>query len=206
MFENRHMNSLRVVLEDFRSRELRHCSDDELESDIGDLRRAVGAIEAESARRVAEVERRGPSARPGHVSITAWVDQRFQTGWGNAARQVRLGRALERMPAIREALVEGEISQVSADQLVAAREANPQEFERAEDAMLDAARRLPIRDLRRAVSHWRDAVDAEAAAREAALRFERRGLHVSATFEGMVRVDGNLDPETGQTVISALRQ
>jgi hypothetical protein len=26
---------------------------------------------------------------------------------------------------------------------------------------------------------------------------------VSATLQGMVRVDGDLDPETGQTVISA---
>jgi Domain of unknown function (DUF222)/HNH endonuclease len=199
------MDSLRTVLEEFRERELRFCSDEELETDIGELRRAVGAFEAESARRVAEIERRGTFARQGHPSITSWVDQRFQTGWGNAARQVRLGRALERLPAVREALVEGHISHAAADQLVAAREANPAQFDRVEDVLLDAARRLPIRELRRAVTHWRDAVDAEAAAREAAERFDRRGLHVSPTFEGMVRVDGNLDPETGQTVISAIQ-
>jgi hypothetical protein len=35
--------------------------------------------------------------------------------------------------------------------------------------------------------------------------FARRGLHVSPTLEGMVRVDGDLDPEAGQTVITALR-
>jgi hypothetical protein len=36
-------------------------------------------------------------------------------------------------------------------------------------------------------------------------RFDRRRLHVSATLEGMVRVDGELDPVAGQTVITALR-
>lgn len=33
----------------------------------------------------------------------------------------------------------------------------------------------------------------------------RRRLHVSATLGGMVRVDGDLDPETGETVVTALR-
>jgi hypothetical protein len=36
-------------------------------------------------------------------------------------------------------------------------------------------------------------------------RFERRRLHVSAALDGMVRVDGELDPVTGQTVLTALR-
>ena len=32
-----------------------------------------------------------------------------------------------------------------------------------------------------------------------------RRLHASRTFGGMVRVDGDLDPETGETVLTALR-
>jgi hypothetical protein len=35
-------------------------------------------------------------------------------------------------------------------------------------------------------------------------RFRRRGLFVSTTIDGMVRLDGDLDPETGQTVMTAL--
>jgi hypothetical protein len=34
---------------------------------------------------------------------------------------------------------------------------------------------------------------------------ERRRLHVSPALDGMVRVDGDLDPETGQVVITTLR-
>jgi hypothetical protein len=33
----------------------------------------------------------------------------------------------------------------------------------------------------------------------------RRNLHASVTFGGMVRVDGDLDPESGETLLTALR-
>ena len=34
---------------------------------------------------------------------------------------------------------------------------------------------------------------------------QRRHLHASASFLGMVRIDGDLDPETGETLLTALR-
>ena len=88
--------------------------------------------------------------------------------------------------------------------LVVAAEANPEEFERAEATLLEAARTLAVRDLRRAVAYWRQTVDAARAESEAERRFGLRRLHVSPTLEGMVRVDGDLDPETGQVVLRAL--
>src|SRR3954468_21948184 len=33
---------------------------------------------------------------------------------------------------------------------------------------------------------------------------ERRSFHASRTFLGMVRIDGDLDPETGETLLTAL--
>ncbi|MFL5796526.1 MAG: DUF222 domain-containing protein [Actinomycetota bacterium] len=199
------MSTLRSALEEYRAAELRFFSDGQVEDDLSELRRAAGVIEAECARRVAEVERRQSFARDGYLSVTSWVEHRFQTTWSDAARQVRLARALEHMPATREALSEGEVSSIAVGQLVAARDAAPEEFVRAENTLLEAARTLPVGQLKRAVEHWKEAVDSEAAAREAADRFDRRGLHISPTFEGMVLIDGNLDPETGQTVISAIR-
>ena len=199
------MSMLRSALDELRSQDLRFLSDDELESGLDELERAAGAIEAESARWVAEVERRGAFAREGHVSVTSWVNQRLRTGWSDAARRVRLSRALEQMPDTREALAEGEVSRGAVEQIVAAREHNPDEFTRVEGTLLDAARALAPRELRRVVDHWKEAADAERSAREAQERFERRGLHASAMLDGMVRVDGNLEPETGQTVLTALK-
>ena len=195
------MSTLRSGLEELRSTELRSCSDADLESDLAEIKTVSGALEAESARRIAELERRRAFERDGHLSITSWVDSRFQTGWAAAAREVRVARALEDMPATRDALAEGEISSAAVGALVAAREANAGAFERVEDTMLDAARRLPLRDLRRVVGHWRDMTEPEVAARDEQERFDRRGLHVSPLLDGMVRVDGNLDAESGQTLI-----
>ena len=199
------MGTLRSGLDELRSVELRFLSDGELESRLDEIARAQGVLEAEKARTVAEVERRGSFSTSGHLSVTSWVEHRLQTSWSEAARAVRTARALESMPVVREALYEGEVSPSAVSQLVGAREANPGEFAVSEEMLVDAARTLPARDLRRAVAHWRDVVDAEAAARADRERWDRRGLHVSPVLGGMVRVDGLLDAETGETLITALR-
>jgi hypothetical protein len=62
-----------------------------------------------------------------------------------------------------------------------------------------------VADLRRALDHWRSTVDQRDAERAEEERFERRNLHVSPTFDGMVRIDGDLDPETGGHVMTAIR-
>lgn len=199
------MSTLRSGLDELRGTELRFLSDGELEGRLDEIARASGVLEAERARTVAEIERRGIHAQSGHLSITSWVEHRTQTTWSEAARQVRTARALEAMPVVREALYEGDVSPSAVGQLVAARDAHPEAFALAEHTLVDAARTLPPRELRRAVAHWKDVVDSDAASQSDRERFERRGLHVSPTFEGMVRVDGNLDPETGQTLMTALR-
>jgi Domain of unknown function (DUF222)/HNH endonuclease len=199
------MSTLRSGLDELRSVELRFLSDGELDERLMEISRACGVLEAEKARTVAEVERGGSFSASGHLSVTSWVEHRTQTSWSEAARAVRTARALEHMPGVREALYEGDVSTSAVEQLVVAREAAPEEFSNAEEALVEAAKTLPVRDLRRAVAHWRDVVDAGAAAKADRERYDRRGLHVSPLMDGMVRVDGNLDPETGQSLITALR-
>lgn len=55
-----------------------------------------------------------------------------------------------------------------------------------------------------AIAHWRRLADADGALAEASRAFDRRRLHVSATWAGMVRLDGDLDPESGSLVMAAL--
>ena len=199
------MGTLRSGLDELRGTELRFLSDSELADRLQEIERVCGALAVERSRTVAEVERRGSFATDGHLSVTSWVESATGTSFSQAAREARLARNLEQMPATKEALADGEVSQAAMGMLLSAREAHPQEFARAEDTLVEAARTLPVRDLRRAVEHWKEVVEPEAMVREEASRFERRGLHVSPTFEGMVRVDGNLDPETGQGLITALQ-
>jgi len=119
-------------------------------------------------------------------------------------RSVREATSLEKMPAAREALAEGELSPSALWVLVSAREAHPEEFAGQESGLVGAATRLGARDLRRAMAYWRQALDGPAALEEERWRWMKRRLYLSPTLDGMVRVDGDLDPETGQTVIAAL--
>jgi hypothetical protein len=74
----------------------------------------------------------------------------------------------------------------------------------AEPALLEAARRLDPPRLRRVIAHLRDAVDPQAADRQAERRHAQRGVWVTPTWEGMVALQGLLEPEAGQTLLAAL--
>ncbi len=198
------MSTLRSALEDLRSEELRPLSDDELEERLTELARHRRVIEAESARTVAEIERRGSFGIDGHLTMTSFVESRLGVGWSEAAREVRMARALEHMPAAREALGLGEVSSSAVGALAAAREVNPEAFSEVEEDLVEVARTMPARGLRLAVERWKVRVGPDAAAREDAERFERRCMNVTRSRDGMVRVDANLDPETGVTFTTAL--
>lgn len=199
------MSTLRSALDELRVEDLRHASDESLEEDLVELERCARALLAERLRRTAEIDRRDSFRRDGYLSVSSWLVHRLRTAFSAATGMVRMARALEQMPATREALSEGEISPSAVGILVSAREANPEAFACSEGALVDAARTLPVRGLSRAASYWRQAADPERAEEDAEHLFESRRLHVSPTLHGMVRVDGDLDPETGETVVTALR-
>jgi hypothetical protein len=118
---------------------------------------------------------------------------------------VRVARALEQMPNVRRALDEGELSMSAARVLASAHQADAVAFERSEAQLVEAARIHSVHDLQRVVGFWREAVDRDRTPdREEMLRARRR-LHASVSMLGMVRIDGDLDPETGETLMTALR-
>jgi hypothetical protein len=199
------MSTMRSALDEMRNEDLRSVGDDELSSDLVELEHVMRGMEAERSRRLAEFERRAPFADDGFLSITAWLVARLGMAASDAGRRVRLARALAQMPLVADALATGQIGVPAVELLNGARGSDPDAFARCEDALLDAARSLPIAGLRRVVEYWRQAQDLAAAERDQDVAFERRRLHVSPSLDGMVRIDGDLDPETGQAVIAAVR-
>jgi hypothetical protein len=128
---------------------------------------------------------------------------RFREAWWRAKETVTVARALEHMPICRRALEGGEVALSAARVLARAREAEPEAFAAAEADLVEAASIHSVADLKRVVAFWRETVEAEIDW-EARLRARRR-LRTSTTFEGMVRIDGDLDPESGESVLTALR-
>jgi len=170
----------------------RSLSDAELGARLDELERTIRATEAERARRLAEVERRGLHAAEGQLSAAAWLARRHGISPGLAAAQVRVARALEEMPRV-------------ADALARAREAGPEAFARAEEVFVESARARSYHELRLELDRWRQTVDAERAARDEDERHARRRFTAVPSADGMVRTEGELDPENGQYVITALR-
>jgi hypothetical protein len=104
----------------------------------------------------------------------------------------------------RQAFADGEISSSSVRMLAEARGVHPEAFAESEELLVEAARSLSVRQLQVAVGRWKQLADERQGVGDDDLH-ARRSLNVSATFFGMVRVDGDLDPETGESLITALR-
>jgi len=199
------MSSLRSVLDELRSGELGSLSDAELGVRVDELERAARVIGAERPRCLVEVERRGVHAADGQLSAAAWLAHRHGIPQGIVAGRVQVARALVEMPRAAEALREGEISDSAVEALVRARDAAPEAFAQEEEVLVDSAKTLSYRDLRVALDRWRDGVNAAHAARDEQERHARRRFTAVVGLGGIVRTNGELDPENGQYVITALR-
>ncbi len=198
------MSELRSAIEGFRSEILPELPNALIEENFAELHRAAELIEVERLRHLAEIDRRRLFERDGHLSAAAWLASAFKVGWGVARASAKTARALEEMPETRRALESGDLSLSAARVLVAARDADPEAFSRSESLLVEAARIHQVEELRRVTAYWRQACERERGLDgEDALR-ERRCLHASVLLDGMVRVD-DLDPETGETLLTALR-
>jgi hypothetical protein len=198
------MSELRSAIDQLRGEDLTRVPDVVAEEDFAELQRAAELLEGERLRRLADLDRRGVHRRDGHLSTASWLAHRFRVGWGAAREQVRVARNLSEMPETRRALDDGDLSMSAARVLVAAREVDPDAFDRCERTLVDAARIHSVRDLQRVAAHWRRMAERERSTGGDDELRARRQLHVSRTFGGMVRLDGDLDPETGEALLTAL--
>jgi hypothetical protein len=199
------MSELRSAVDALRSETLPELPDARIEEDFTELQRAVELLEVERLRRLAEIDRRRLFERDGHLSAASWLASTFKVAWGTAREHLRIARALEEMPQTRQALDAGELSMSAVRVLVATRDADPSAFGRCEKELVQAARIHSMKDLQRVAAYWRQAVEREQSLEGDEKVRERRRLHASVSFLGMVRVDGDLDPETGETLLTALR-
>ena len=74
----------------------------------------------------------------------------------------------------------------------------------AEPVLVEAAGRLDPPRLRRVLGHLRLVADPDGSDTQAERRHQRRGVWLAPTWEGMVAIDGLLEPEAGQSLLAAL--
>jgi hypothetical protein len=180
-------------------------ADAEAAEGFAQLQRISELVEAKRLRWLGDQDRRASWRADGYLSSAAWLADRFRVSHGAAKGQVKVAQALEAMPEVREAFAAGEVSSSAVQVLAEARGEHPGAFSTQERSLVEAAATRSVGELRRVVAEWSLAVDAEEALRRAERLRDRRRLDVCPTVTGMVRVEGELDPESGEALATALQ-
>ena len=198
------LDSLGSVIDGIGEVDLEFVSDDELEDGVAAFSRAVSRLEAVTARWAGEAKRRGSFERHGLVSLTRWLACHADVDHGRARALVALGNTMSAHPDTGALVSSGEVSGTRARVLSRAAQAHPKLYERDEAMLVGFAREQTPGDLHRSVRYWRHCADDTIAERSAAGQREAAYLNASVTWAGMVRLDGLLDPTTGDAVLAAL--
>jgi Domain of unknown function (DUF222)/HNH endonuclease len=190
--------------------DLDRLADAALIEGVGRLRRLADRVDGQWLAGLAAVDARGAAGAEEGVpagSTASWLRRRLRLSAGAATSCVRTARALFGGPltATAAALTEGEVSLAHAQVLAAGTHDLPDHVAaEAEPVLLDAARHLDPPRLRQAITHLRLVADPDGTSDRAERQHQQRGVWVSATWAGMVALQGLLDPEAGQTLLAAL--
>ncbi len=199
------IRSIRQAIERLGSEDVAQIGDAQLTGQIVGMERAQRALEAERLRRVAELDRRKRVHDAAPRAAATWLAGALGTGMGKAIADVRLGRALESMPATAAALAAGELSPGAVRVLVHARQENPGRFDAAEASLIGSATTASPQELGQIVRRWAEEESPSGSVDRAERMRRRRHLRVWPDPYGMIRVDGELDPENGEAFGTALR-
>jgi hypothetical protein len=184
--------------------EFDRLSDEQLHDGFVEGRREIAVLQARSVRHLAEIIARRSYEPAGYLSAVAFVCDRTGMGRHAAAELVRLATALDAMPETAAAFADGDLDLTRVRHLVRTRQANPEAFRRMETTIVAQAGKLSLHDLRIFLDLWRQNAAPEVVHEEVESQRERRRLSISPTFEGMVRLDADLDRESGAIVAAAI--
>ncbi|MFO7547747.1 MAG: DUF222 domain-containing protein [Acidimicrobiia bacterium] len=190
------MSALRSVIDGLIASDVSDYADHEIEEELTELGRALDVLQARFLRLTAEADRRQTFVRDGILSTSRFLALTCDMANSTARERVAVARSLEGMPGTAAAFETGDLSYSKVRLLARAAGAHPEIFREHEDTLLEVAGRLTVRDLQRAIEYWRHNLDGPDALLEMT---ERSYVHVARTWEGMVRIDGLLDPESGET-------
>jgi hypothetical protein len=196
--------SVSAVVDDLAAEPVSMVRGADLADDVIGLRRQIDRLEVQWRRRVAEFDRRDQHTVDGAVSTAAWLRWRCRLPARQASRVVKEARALTAMPDTARAFTDGDLPLGHITMLVKARDRHPEAFPQIEATLVDAAKRLTVGEVRRLVAYWEQNLDPDAAINDAASLYDRRRLHASRSLDGVVHIDGMLDPISGETVLAAL--
>ena len=160
------------------------------------IERIASTVKALAAARVAET---GGWRAEGDRSPAHHLARRTGTTVVQAASALDTARRLETLPETSAAARRGELSAEAASAIAAAAGVDP----RAEHALLETARRVPLAELREQCARTAAAAQADPEARRARIH-QRRSLRSYTDNEGEWHLHCRNNPEVGATIMAAL--
>jgi hypothetical protein len=179
--------------------------DDDLEQAVIAMKRLVDASTAQLLIMIGELDSRQIPQNEHILSTKQWLKHFTRMSSTEASGTLKTARALTEMPQVREAAAQGNIVPNAVRLLTQARDRHPDEFCDHEAVFTDAATYLDTTDLRRAISHWEQQVDHPGALEDTDTARQRRRFFFNKTYLGMWSATGDLDPESGHVIATALR-
>jgi hypothetical protein len=173
--------------------------------DLKRLRVVIDSLEGEFSAEARSSQLSGDNLADGSAGVVTWLSRRCGMSVTSVADRVCVGKQLESLPRIAEALRSGEISYQSTALLCHLREQLGDKRELFdEEEMLGYARKHSVAALRYLCRYARHVADPDGFFNEAEADFSLRRLEISQMADGMFCVDAILDPEAGAAVKTAL--
>jgi uncharacterized protein DUF222/HNH endonuclease len=176
--------------------------------DLKGLTRIGNRVAAESSRRLRCFDKGQGYASWMALSAQAWLRWQCNLTAATASEQVQVARQMDSLPQTEMAFSQGEISYRHAALIARTADQLGDKFDsQAETILVTAAKELDPWRLRRAAMFLRHCLEPDGVLADANEAHERRYLYLSQTFDGIFRLDGQLDADGGaalQTVLDAL--
>jgi hypothetical protein len=196
------INSLldRLAQEDLNSVPAESTGDDQIA-----LQRIVNRTQAEGLRRLRRFDSGQGYASSGALSARAWLRWQLNLTANAASERVAISRKLAALAKTDQALADGDISYRHVTLIVEAASQLGDKFEaHAETILVDVSKEVCPWRLQRAIWNLKHCLDSDGVLSDANKAHDRRFLHMSQTFDGVYRIDGWLDAESGAVLNTAL--
>ena len=170
------------------------------------LRSLIDQLEGLFCRVVRQGTAHGDHMVSGHCSAVAWLVDTCHLSQPAASDRLCVGKQLESMPVVAEALSSGQIGYQSASVICHLHEKLEEKGEQLDQEIwVGYAREFSVKGLKSLSDHARYVIDPDGFERDTEENYEERFLHISE-MNGMYHLSGVMDPEGGalKTAIDSL--
>jgi hypothetical protein len=175
------------------------CDVSVMRPELKRLKTTQSRLDAQIARLTRAADAAGAFIGTGSRDTAEWLGKQTGTSTRRNRTAAELGEAMAKSDELAGAVTAGEVSSDQASAAVGAAGGEALDVE-----IVDAIADLPLPSVKPAVEDWRARTNPDRDADLADTQRARRSLKVTDQSDGMTRVDGLLDPESGAIVRSTL--